>query len=142
MVVAEPPTSHTPPNTTGDHCLGPHAPSPMPPRAALAPDEVNALAEIFGVLSDPTRVRLLDILHEGEQCVCEIAATLGASESAVSHQLRLLRTLRLVTSRRSGRMVFYALDDHHIHALFRVGLEHVRERRPGASTHAPHGPRS
>ncbi len=84
------------------------------------------------MLGDPTRVRLLDALHGGEQCVCALAALLGATESAVSHQLRVLRALRLVRARRAGRLVYYALDDQHIHQLFSVGLEHVRERSAGS----------
>ena len=102
-------------------------------RAALiAEDEVTDLAETFRTLGDPTRVRILDALSHGELCVCDLAALVRMSESAVSHQLRLLRNLRLVKPRRDGRMVFYALDDRHIITLFRQGLRHVQER-PGAS---------
>ena len=99
-------------------------------RAALiAEGEVTDLAETFRVLGDPTRVRILDALSHGELCVCDLAALVRMSESAVSHQLRLLRNLRLVRPRREGRMVFYALDDRHIIALFRQGLRHVQEGR-------------
>ena len=83
------------------------------------------LAETFKALSDPTRVRILSALLHGELCVYELADTVGASQSAVSHQLRTLREMRLVRSRREGRHVFYALDDDHIYGLFREGLEHV-----------------
>ena len=100
----------------------------------LGHTEVASLAETFKVLGDTTRVRILDALSRAELCVCDIAGLLGLSESAVSHQLRLLRSWRLVRSRRSGRMVFYALDDQHIVRLFRHGLEHVQERRPGAGS--------
>lgn len=86
------------------------------------------LAEAFRLLGDPTRVRLLDALAHGEQCVCDLAAIVGISESAVSHQLRLLRGARLARARRHGRMVFYALDDRHILTLLQQGLSHVRER--------------
>jgi DNA-binding transcriptional ArsR family regulator len=97
-------------------------------RAALiAEPSVTALAETFRVLGDPTRVRLLDALSHGELCVCDLATLIGLSESATSHQLRLLRTLRLVRTRRAGRMVYYALDDRHIVSLFRQGLRHVEE---------------
>ena len=97
-------------------------------RAALVgDDDVAGLAETFRVLGDPTRVRILDALSHGELCVCDLAALVGMSESAVSHQLRLLRNLRLVKPRRDGRMVFYALDDRHIITLFRQGLRHVQE---------------
>ena len=77
-------------------------------------DTVTALAETFRALGDPTRVRILDALSHGELCVCDLAAVLSLSQSAVSHQLRLLRGLRLVRARRAGRMVFYALDDRHV----------------------------
>ena len=100
-------------------------------RATLMPaDSVTALAETFRMLGDPTRVRILDAIAHGERCVCDIAALIGLSESAVSHQLRLLRGLRLVRPRRAGRHVFYALDDQHIVSLFKQGLRHVQEARP------------
>jgi ArsR family transcriptional regulator, lead/cadmium/zinc/bismuth-responsive transcriptional repressor len=97
-------------------------------RAALVDaDAVGELVETFRALGDPTRVRMIDALSHGELCVCDLATLLGLSESAVSHQLRLLRSLRLVRPRRDGRMVFYALDDRHILTLFRQGLRHVQE---------------
>jgi DNA-binding transcriptional ArsR family regulator len=100
-------------------------------RAALVTsDDVEGLADTFRALGDPTRVRILDALSHGELCVCDLAAVLGVSQSAVSHQLRLLRGLRLVRSRRDGRMIFYALDDRHIIALFRQTLRHVQEAAP------------
>ena len=94
---------------------------------------VDALTETFRALGDPTRVRVLDALSHGELCVCDLASLLGLSQSATSHQLRLLRALRLVRTRRAGRMVYYALDDRHIVTLFRQGLRHVEESaaRPG-----------
>jgi ArsR family transcriptional regulator, lead/cadmium/zinc/bismuth-responsive transcriptional repressor len=93
----------------------------------MAPRTVEALAETFRVLGDPTRVRMLDALSGGELCVCDIAAMVGISESAVSHQLRLLRGMRLVRPRRAGRQVYYAVDDQHIIELLRQGLTHVEE---------------
>lgn len=98
----------------------------------LTDGSVVALAETFRVLGDTTRVRILDVLSRAELCVCDIARLLGLTESAVSHQLRLLRGMRLVRSRRSGRMIFYSLDDQHIVGLFEQGLEHVEERAPAA----------
>ena len=95
--------------------------------SVLEPSDVEDLTEIFRVLGDPTRVRILDALSKAELCVCDIAALLGLTESAVSHQLRVLRHVRLVRSRRDGRMVFYALDDHHILTLLAQGLSHVEE---------------
>jgi ArsR family transcriptional regulator, lead/cadmium/zinc/bismuth-responsive transcriptional repressor len=89
--------------------------------------QVAALAETFRALSDPTRVRILDALSQDELCVCDLATLLGLTESAVSHQLRLLRNLRLVRARRDGRMMIYALDDQHIVTLFHQGLRHVNE---------------
>src|SRR5713226_1423146 len=97
-------------------------------RGLLDDGSVVALAETFKVLGDTTRVRILDALSRSELCVCDIARLLGLSESAVSHQLRLLRGMRLVGPRRAGRMVFYTLDDQHIVRLFEQGLEHVEER--------------
>ena len=86
-----------------------------------------ALAATFSVLGDPTRVRLLDALARRELCVCELAELIGSSDSAVSHQLRLLRSLRLVRSRRSGRMIFYRLDDDHIRLLLDQSRRHIEE---------------
>jgi len=98
-------------------------------RAALvAQDAVEGLAETFSALGDPTRVRILDALSHGELCVCDLAAVLKLSQSAVSHQLRLLRGLRLVRPRRDGRVVFYSLDDQHIMSIFKQTLQHVEEQ--------------
>ena len=80
------------------------------------------LAEIFGAMGDPTRLRLLFALATEELCVCDLSALLGVSVSAVSHQLRLLRGLRLVKFRREGRLAYYSLDDHHVAALLELGL--------------------
>ncbi len=94
----------------------------------LTAPTVTALAETFRALGDVTRVRILDALSRTERCVGDLAALLGLSESAVSHQLRLLRGMRLVRPRRAGQMIFYSLDDQHIVRLFAQGLEHVQER--------------
>src|SRR5262249_7643071 len=96
--------------------------------AKLSDEAVTALAETFKVLGDGTRVRILDAISRSELCVCDIARAVGLTESAVSHQLRLLRGMRLVRPRRQGRMMFYALDDQHIVKLFEQGLKHVQER--------------
>jgi ArsR family transcriptional regulator, lead/cadmium/zinc/bismuth-responsive transcriptional repressor len=109
-------------------------------RAALIGEEdVTVLSETFRTLGDPTRVRILDALSQGELCVCDLAALVRMSESAVSHQLRVLRNLRIVKPRREGRMVFYALDDRHIITLFRTGLRHVQEagRRAAPARRSP-----
>ena len=83
------------------------------------------VAEIFKALADPTRVRILHALSHAELCVGDLAAVLAMSESAVSHQLRLLRGLRVVRARREGKLVFYALDDEHVTRLFQLSLEHL-----------------
>ena len=97
-------------------------------RAAML-DEAAAegLAEIFGLLGDRTRVRILHALSQGELCVCDISAALAMTSSAISHQLRLLRTAKLVRARKEGKNVFYSLDDEHVRALMVQGLEHVLE---------------
>jgi ArsR family transcriptional regulator len=84
------------------------------------------LANTFQALSDPTRVRLISALFQAELCVCDLAAVLGMTQSAISHQLKSLRDQRLVKSRREGREVFYTLDDDHIRELYQLGLDHIR----------------
>ena len=94
----------------------------------LDEESVIDLAETFRMLGDTTRVRILDALARTEVPVCDLANVLGLTQSAVSHQLRLLRSMRLVKSRRDGRHIYYTLDDDHILDLFEQGLEHVQER--------------
>jgi DNA-binding transcriptional ArsR family regulator len=97
-------------------------------RKLMRPDEVIIrLAEIFKVLGDPTRTKIIFALSGEELCVCDIAHLLDMSDSAISHQLRVLRNLRLVKYRRQGKMAFYSLDDQHINQLLEHGLEHVTE---------------
>ncbi|MGI5838849.1 MAG: ArsR/SmtB family transcription factor [bacterium] len=95
-------------------------------RCLLPAGTVLGLAELFKVLGDPTRIRIIHLLSLQEMCVCNIAAALDMSQSAISHQLRLLRSFRLVKYRKEGKSVFYSLDDDHIHSLFAQGLEHLR----------------
>jgi len=83
------------------------------------------LADLFSTLSDPTRLAIISTLLEREMSVGEIAQGIGMSESAVSHQLRGLRQMRLVRPRKEGRQVFYCLDDDHVARLFQMGLDHV-----------------
>lgn len=92
----------------------------MPPEKVLF-----RLAETFKVLGDPTRVRILYALSLEELCVCDIASLLGTTKSAISHQLRLLRSLRIVRHRKDGRIVYYSLDDSHVGNLLREGLYHI-----------------
>lgn len=89
----------------------------------------DELAQLFKVLGDNTRIRILDALYRSELCVCDITALLGMNQSAVSHQLRVLRDARIVKSRKQGKNVLYSLDDEHISELVRMGSEHVRELR-------------
>lgn len=86
----------------------------------------NHVAELFQTLSDPSRLRIISALLEEEMSVGALAESVGMSESAVSHQLRGLRQMRLVRARKAGRQVFYSLDDEHVAGLFRQGLEHSR----------------
>lgn len=98
-------------------------------RAALdsMPDDamINALAETFRALSDPTRVRIISALSQRELCVHDLAEILGLTASATSHQLRLLRGQRLVKYRKEGKVAYYTLDDDHIRSLFEEGVRHV-----------------
>jgi len=91
----------------------------------IAAELTVEVAEIFKALADPTRVRIVHALSHAELCVGDLAAVLEMSESAVSHQLRLLRGLRVVRARRDGKLVFYALDDEHVTRLFQLSLEHL-----------------
>lgn len=93
-------------------------------------DEAAVLAEVFKLLGDPTRTRLLyALLEAGELCVCDLAETVGVPESSVSHALRLLRTAGIVRNRRSGRMIYYSLADSHVRLLLDLSLEHIRHGR-------------
>jgi ArsR family transcriptional regulator len=96
---------------------------------ALAGAELSSVAATFRALSDPTRLRLLALLGDGERCVHELCAALRMSQPAVSHQLRLLRVGRLVRSRRAGREVYYALDDEHVMELVAQARSHALESR-------------
>lgn len=86
------------------------------------------LSETFKVLGDPTRLNIVLALSAEELCVCDIAALLGMTDSAISHQLRLLKNLRIVKHRKTGKMVYYSLDDSHIEALVRMAARHAAER--------------
>ena|SRR5689334_15357818 len=86
------------------------------------------LTETFKVLGDPTRLNIVLALSAEELCVCDIAALLGMTDSAISHQLRLLKNLRLVKHRKKGKMAYYSLDDSHIEALIRMAARHAEER--------------
>ena len=86
------------------------------------------LAELFKVFGDTTRIRILWALTEEEMCVCDIATLLAMSQSAISHQLRVLKANRLVKNRREGKVVYYSLDDAHIRNIFEQGFRHIQEK--------------
>lgn len=86
------------------------------------------LAELFKVFGDPTRVKILWALDEAEMCVCDIAVLLNMTQSAISHQLRVLKQARLVKSRKDGKVVYYSLDDEHVKEIFGQGLIHINEK--------------
>ncbi|BBO67768.1 transcriptional regulator [Desulfosarcina alkanivorans] len=94
---------------------------------AIGEADLERLALTYKIMGDPTRLRIILALRGGEMCVCDIAAYLGLSESAVSHQLRRLRELSLVSPRRDGQILYYSLDDAHVMDLVRVGLDHIGE---------------
>ena len=94
---------------------------------AVADHELHRLALMYKALADPTRLRIALALRGGEMCVCDLAALLRISESAVSHQIRRLKDLALVKSRRDGQVLYYSLDDGHVDELIQVGQNHVRE---------------
>lgn len=90
-------------------------------------DTLIDLAELFKVFGDSTRIKILYILSEEEMCVCDIASLIGISQSAISHQLRILKQAKLVKFRREGKVVFYSLDDDHVKSIIKQGLEHINE---------------
>jgi len=88
---------------------------------------VDDLSNLFKVLGDPTRIKIIYSLFESELCVCDIAEAIGMTQSAVSHQLRVLKQARLVKFRKDGKTVYYSLDDEHVSAIFDFGLAHIKE---------------
>ena len=94
-------------------------------------DTICDVAELFKVFGDVTRTKILSALFEAELCVCDISEIVKMSSSAVSHQLRILRQTKIVKSRRSGKEIYYSLDDDHIAKIYRMALEHLNEERNG-----------
>lgn len=96
---------------------------------SLMPDDdrLYDLSEVFRVFGDSTRIRILYALFESELCVCDIARLLGLTQSAVSHQLRILKNAKLVRFRREGKSIFYSLDDDHVRSILALGMEHLEE---------------
>lgn len=86
------------------------------------------LSDLFKMFADPTRLKILSLLFKQELCVCDIAETLGMTHSAVSHQLSVLRSNRIIKYRRDGKNIFYSLDDHHIQMIYNAGMEHILEQ--------------
>jgi DNA-binding transcriptional ArsR family regulator len=97
-------------------------------RQAMKPDETFfKLSAIFKVLGDPTRTKIISALLQEELCVCDLSTLIGLSQSAISHQLRVLRNMNLVKYRKDGRIAYYSLDDDHINSILTAGLKHVEE---------------
>lgn len=91
-------------------------------------DELYDLAELFKVFGDSTRIRILTVLFGEEMCVCDIAEALQMNQSAVSHQLKILKNAKLIKNRREGKQVYYALADDHVSTILAMGLEHIEEQ--------------
>jgi DNA-binding transcriptional ArsR family regulator len=96
--------------------------------------DTDAMVELFKALSDPGRLQILIALDSQEMCVCDLAALLGVSESAASHQMRILRTRNLVKSRREGQVLYYRLIDEHVMQLVNVAWQHVQELKQGVGS--------
>jgi ArsR family transcriptional regulator len=96
-------------------------------RERTDPEAMTLLADTFQILANPIRLQIVEALAKRELCVCDVAAVVGASQSAISHHLRLLRQMRIVSYRKEGRIVYYRLTDDHIREMCSIGLEHVRE---------------
>lgn len=94
---------------------------------AYTMEEANALAELFKIFGDSTRIRILCAMLDAERCVNDIAGLLQMSQSSVSHQLRILKTSKLVKSRREGKSIYYSLDDEHVRSILSMGMEHITE---------------
>ena len=96
-------------------------------KSMLQEEKFLTLAELFKVFGDNTRLKIIYALMQTELCVCDIAEVLGMSQSSISHQLRVLKSARLVKYRKEGKVVFYSLDDEHINDIFNAGLTHLNE---------------
>lgn len=98
---------------------------------AHMPDETELydLSELFKVFGDSTRIRILFVLFEAEVCVCDLAETLNMTQSAISHQLKILKQSKLVKNRREGKSIFYSLADEHVRTIIAMGLEHIEEEK-------------
>lgn len=90
-------------------------------------EELYDIAELFKVFGDSTRIRILYVLFESEMCVCDLAETLNMTQSAISHQLKILKQAKLVKNRREGKSIFYSLSDNHVRTIIDQGREHIEE---------------
>lgn len=98
-------------------------------RHEMPPDELlDSISDTFKVFGDKTRIKILYVLHASELCVCDIAQLLDMNQSAISHQLRVLKQAKLIKSRREGKSVFYSLDDSHVRTILSMGMEHAMEQ--------------
>lgn len=93
-------------------------------------NDLYDVAELFKVFGDSTRIRILYCLYEKERSVTDIAETLKMNQSAISHQLKILKNSKLITNRRDGKIIYYSLDDNHVHNIIAQGIEHIKEQRP------------
>lgn len=116
--------------TTIEVCTERHHHDPQPASATPSEEKLYQLADLFKTFGDPTRIRILFLLSKGELCVCDIADTLLMTQSAISHQLRLLKQMHLVKFRRKGKTVYYSLADSHVATILSQGLDHVNEDTP------------
>jgi len=108
-----------------ENCI--HAELLKKAREKMPDEELYDLAELFKVFGDSTRIRILFVLFGSEVCVCDLAETLNMTQSAVSHQLKILKQAKLVSSRREGKSVFYSLADEHVRTIIDQGREHIEE---------------
>ncbi len=100
-------------------------------RSRMPSDEtLFDLAELYKIFGDSTRIKILYTLFESEMCVCDIASLVGVSQSAISHQLRLLKQVNLIKPRRDGKTVFYSLSDNHVRTIINNGMNHIAEKKP------------
>lgn len=109
-----------------EHCTHPHL-IDMVKKDMPSEDTLYDLADLFKVFGDSTRIRILYVLFESEVCVCDLAETLNMTQSAISHQLKVLKQSRLVKTRREGKSIFYSLADEHVRMIIGMGREHVEE---------------
>ena len=121
-------SSHADETKTGIEATEPIVPTTCSPEDLPDEELLYDLADLFKVFSDTTRIKILYVLFESELCVCDIARLLNLTQSAVSHQLRILKASNLVRFRREGKTVFYSLDDDHVRSVLALGMEHVLEK--------------